>query len=801
MIQDLRIGFRVLRTRPGFSFVAVLTLALGIGAATVIFSVVNGVLLRPLPLPESDRLVRIEEQHDQSVNPSNLTHASFFDLIENTSTLEHLSAARFWTTNLADGDEPEQVSSLLVTADYFSALGVSPAIGRNFLTEEDQPGRGDVVIISNALWQRRYGADPDVIGKTINANGRPMTVVGVLPAGFRSGYPFQGDYDVWSPLVPGTLRSNRVSHLLGVIGRIKPDFTIDQSRSELATIATSIIAQNPGVDDPVFTIGAVRLQDRMVSTVRPAIFMFLSAVGLLLLIACANVANLLLARAASRQREMAIRSALGAGRVRLARQLLTESLLLGGLGGIVGLILAFGSLRLVTSLSPANFPRMNEVNIDVRVMVFAILVSLLTGLIFGLAPIIQLPGRSFSESLKDGSRGTGSRKGWLLNGLVAFEVSLTLIVLIGAGLLINSFLRVMQENRGFDPANVLTVNLNLPVSKYGTGAQQTAVLQQMLERVRAVPGAQSVGLTNVLPFSGGPATTFEIAGRPPVEPGNELTADIRIIDSNYFKTLAVPLRSGRTFTEQDTADAPRVMIINAELARQYWAGEDPIGRRVTMLHWGPPLTGEVVGVVGDVKSDGIDSTTRPMIYWPHPQFPSTFNNLVIRAAGDPSSIVAGVKSQIWSVDREQPLNRIETMEKIIANSAAPRRFYMFLLATFAFLSLALAAVGIYGVISYTAAQRTREIGVRVALGAQRGDVISMVVREGMLLALVGVVIGLTGAFGLTRLMTGLLYGVEAADPLTFGVISVLLSLVALVACYVPARRAAGVDPLTALRCD
>jgi putative ABC transport system permease protein len=802
MIQDLRVGLRALRTQPGFTFASALALALGIGATTLIFSVVNAVLLRPLPFPGADRVIRIEERHQQSAATSNLTYASFLDLGRQTAALEHIAAARFGTANLTDGAEPERVSSLLVSAEYFPALGMAPALGRAFLREQDTPGQDNVVILSHGLWQRRYHADPNLVGKTIKVGGVSVTVVGVMPPGFRSGHPFNGQYDIWAPLTAtGSLRNNRRSHLLGVIARLRSGSTIEQAQAELTAAARRIEEQNPGVD-PELNMNAIRLQDRIVTPMRPALIVFLCAVGLLLLIACANVANLMLARSAAREREMAIRAALGASRLRLARQLLTESALLGLIGGSAGLLIAVWGVKLIASLNSANFPRINEVNIDGRVLVFSFVVSLLTGALFGLAPALQLPKQELYETLKEGGRGAvGVRRAWLRQALVVFEVALALVLLVGAGLLVHSFLRLMQVNRGLDPTNVLTINLNLPSSKYPSGKQQTAVLRQILERISATPGVRSAGLTSTLPFTGGPATDFEIEGRPPAEAGQAPVADIRIVDPNYFRTLSIPLRTGRSFSERDDADAPRVMIINEEMARRHWPNENPIGRRVTMKDWGPPLTGEIVGVVGDVKADGLDSSTRPMIYWPYPQFPGIFNALVIRAEGDPMNIVAAVKSQVWSVDREQPLSRIQQMEEVISASVAPRRFNMLLLGIFATLALLLAAFGIYGVISYTVAQRTREIGVRLALGAQRRDVVSLVVIQGLKLILLGLALGLMAAFAVTRVVASLLYGVTATDPLAFIGVSLSLLLIGALASWLPARRAAQIDPMTALRHD
>ncbi|MBS1786898.1 MAG: ABC transporter permease [Acidobacteria bacterium] len=800
MFQDLRIGLRLLRSHPGFTFVAVLALGLGIGATTLIFSVVNAVLLRPLPFPQSDRIVRIEERHGQATRPLNLSYATFLDLRSQTGAIEHVAASRFGTANLTDGAEPEQVNVQSVTANYFSALGITPVLGRTFLPEEDLPDRSNVAILSYQLWQRRYGADPNLIGKTIKVGSSNATVIGVMPPGFRSSYLFAGQYDLWTPLVPtGSLSSNRRSHLLGVIARLKPDSKIEQAQSELSMIANRIERENSGVD-PDMALNAIGLQTRLVAPLRQTLIVFLCAVGSLLLIACANVANLLLARSASREKEMAIRAALGAGRLRLTRQLLTEGMLLASLGGAAGLLLSVWGIKLVSQLDPSNYPRINEVSIDWRVLGFSFLISMVTGVLFGLAPALQLPKHGLYETLKEGGRGSTSvRRNWLRQSLVVAEVALALALLIGAGLLINSFMRLMQVNRGFDPTNVLAINLNLPFSKYPDSTQQTAVLKQMLERVSAVPGVRSAGLISSLPFNGGPATDFVVEDRPPIPDNQAPIADIRIVDANYFRTMSIPLRSGRTFTEGDSAEAPRAMIINEELARRHWPGENPLGQRVTMKDWGPPLTGEIIGVVGDVKADGLDSDTRPMIYWPYPQFPGIFNNLVVRTNGDPAGVIAAVKSEIWAVDREQPLSRIQRMEEVIATSVAPRRFNMLLLGVFAVLALALSAIGIYGVISYTVAQRTHEIGIRLALGAGPSDVRSLVIRQGMRLVFVGGLIGLAGAFALTQLMAGLLFGIKATDPATFLSVTLLLVGIAWMACYLPARRATKVDPLTALR--
>ena len=797
--QDLRYGVRTLLKRPGFALVAILTLALGIGANTAIFSVVNAVLLRQLPYNNADRIIKVDESHAGPQGGGQLTYANFIDLSQDLShsgsSLEALAACRPWSFNITEGSEPERLSGAQVSSQLFDVLGVAPIDGRTFTDAEDQPNAEPVVIIGHGLWQRRFGADPNITGKAIRVNDLRCTVIGVMPPEFS--YP--NSSEVWTPLIArGALQNNRRSHLLTVIGRLKDGATLAQANAEVASVAARISEQYKGVD-PDLSLSAIGLQERLVAPIRPALLVLLFAVGFVLLIACANVANLLLARASSREKEMAIRAALGAGKGRLLRQMLTESLLLAVAGGAAGLLLALWSLDLIKAFAAINIPRLNEVSLDGRVLIFTLLLSLMTGVLFGLAPALRLSTFNLNESLKEGGRASsGATRNRLRHTLVIAEIAMSCVLLIGAGLLINSFVRLSQVNSGFDANNLLTMSVFLSPTKYDRGVKQTQVIAQILEKVRTVPGVRSASVVNVLPIQNAVATTFEIENRPSAN-GEELDANIEVIDPDYFSTMRISLLKGRHFTRQDAAQAPQVMIINETMARQYFADQEPLGKRITMKDWGPPLTGEIVGIVGDVKANGLEQETRPMIYWNHPQFPQIFNNLVIRSEADPMGIVAAVKNQIWSVDQEQTIASIRLMDRIIADSVAQRQFYMLLLAIFAFVALLLAAVGIYGVMSYTVTQRTHEIGVRLALGARQGDVLKMVVGHGLFLALIGTALGMITAYAVSRLMETMLYGITATDTLTFVSVALMLTGVALLACLVPARRAAKTDPMVALR--
>jgi putative ABC transport system permease protein len=804
LLQDIRYGLRMLWKSPGFTLVAIFTLALGIGANSAIFSVVNAVLLRPLSFKNPDALVKVNgELRKQGVDKEPLSYPDFVDLKAGAQSLEHVAAYNQTSGALTGEGEPERLRGANVSAELFPLLGVEPLIGRAFSAEEDRPESNPVVLLGHGLWQRRFGADPNVVGREIMLNGRSTTVLGVMPPDFN--FPVQGlPRDYWSPLAPsiGKRATERGSHYLNVIAGLRPGFTPAQAAGETQSIAARLEGQYPDTNTG-FSLNVISAHEELVKDVKPALLVLLGAVGFVLLIACANVANLLLARATARTKEIAIRTALGASRLRVLRQLLTESVLLSILGGSLGLLLAVWGVDLLMSASPADIPRVKEIGLDARALGFTFAVSIMTGLIFGLAPALQASKLDLNETLKEGGRGSteGLRRNRVRSLLVVSEIALSLVLLVSAGLLIKSFMRLSEVNPGFNPDHVLTVGVSLPPAKYTEERQQAAFFRETLERLRNSPGIVSAGAVFTLPLSGSNrANSFQIAGRPTPNPGEEPEANDRVTTPDYFQAMGIPVLKGRVFTERDNSDAPPVLIVNESFAHRFFPDEDPIGKRIIVDSERSPKGSEIIGVVGDVRHRSLDAEGGAEYYRSYLQSPERSMSLVIRTqASDPASIAATLRGVVQQVDKDQPLSNIQTMNQLLADSVARQRFNMLLLGIFSAVALMLAAVGIFGVMNYSVSQRTHEIGIRMALGAQGRDVLRMVVGQGMILTLIGVAVGLLAAFALTRVMSNLLFGVSATDPLTFAGVSLLLAAIALVACYIPARRATKVDPMIALR--
>lgn len=802
LLHDLRYAARLQRKNPGFTIVAVIALALGIGANTAIFSVVNTVLLRPLPYRDPERLVMVWEDASKYGYPRDTpAAANFIDWRDQNQVFEGMAAIADSSFNLTGTGDPERLEGRRVSANLFQLLGVEPQVGRVFTAAEDQPGAQRVVLLSYALWQRRFGGDPNIVGQALTLNGESYVVVGVMPARFQ--FPTSDD-QAWVPIAFTQQEAeNRGRHYLQVLARLKPGVSLTQAQSQMSTIAARLQQQYPQSNAE---LGAVvqPLQEHLVGDIKPALLILLGAVGLVLLIACANVANLLLARAAVRQKEIAVRVALGAGRRRLIRQFLTESVLLSTLGGLVGLAIAYGGLLLLKAFIPENISQAREISIDLKVLGFTFLVSVATGLIFGLAPAIQAARFNQIETLKEGGRDAASGgSGKRLRGLlVTAEVAISLVLLIGAGLLINSFLRLRSVDPGFRAENLLTMKIVLPQPKYADFERRSAFYSDLIQRVQSVPGVRSAAVTTNLPlYRQGNSIGVGIEGQPPPPPGQERIVVTRIVSPGYFDTMGIQLLRGRHLTEQDTATTPNAVLISETMARRYWPGEDAIGRRIST---GTVTSADdwiqIVGVVKDVRQFQLNAEPRPQMYLSYRQ--AGFfepRDLVVKTDVDPSRLAATVRKAVWEIDRDQPVSNIQTMDEIMADSIARQRFSMLLLAIFAAVALVLAAVGIYGVMSYSVAQRTREIGIRMALGAQTGAVLKLAVVYGMKLVIAGILIGLVAAFALTRVMSTLLFGVTPTDPTTFTLISLILVAVAALASYVPARRATRVNPIIALR--
>ena len=807
LLQDLRYSARLLMKKPGFTLIAVLTLALGIGANTAIFTAVDAALVHSLPYKNPERLVQLWETRKTQEWKLDASYPDYLDWGQATDVIEGICGYSGWggSFTLTGHDAPERIEGVRVTASFFSVLGIEPMLGRAFLPGEDKPDAEPTVILSHGLWQRRFGADPQIIGQRLTLDGAGYTVLGVLPRGFQ--FAPAGQAELWLPLQPRPFQVNRrFLHWLDVIARLKPGVSLEQAQAKMNVIAARIEKENK--DSHVGAeIKIVPLREQILGSVRSLMLVLLGAVGCVLLIACANVANLQLVRATGRRREIGIRLALGATRWRLARQLLSESLLLAFIGGVSGLVLAAWGIELLIAVIPAgmldSMPYLRGLTINPRVLFFTGAITLLTGIIFGLAPAWQSSQLDLQTSLKDGGQSSSSASRQRFRSLlIVSEIALALMLLIGAGLMIRSTRQLLAVNLGFKPEHLMTLRMELPPSRYKEDDQQRAFHQQLLARVESLPGVVSVGTINWLPMQGGSGDVLKVEGQTPPPPGQEPKTGTRVVSSNYFRTMGVSLIKGRYFTEQDNQSSTSVLVINRTLASQLFPNQDPLGHRLFFVG-DKPVPHEIIGVVDDEKVGGPDENAPSLVYRSYLQDPWDKVNLVVRTAGEPQNIVNAVRGEVRAMDPDLALFSVATMEQLVAETPATflRRYPAILMGVFAVIALILATVGIYGVISYSVNQRTQEIGVRMALGAQTRDVLKLVVKQGMSLAVIGISLGLIASLALTRLMKSLLFGVSATDPLTFVVIAALLTFVALIACYIPARRAAKVDPIVALRCE
>ena len=800
ILNDLRYGARLLVRAPGFSAVAIAALAIGIGANTTIFSVVNTLLIQRLPYAEADRLAVVWEHNlprdrqNNVVSPGNFIHWR-----EMNRVFDDIAAVgmTFNVTLVGYGD-PAEIPFQYVTASFFPILGVQPAMGRPFTVDEDRP-RSRVAVISDRLWRGRLNADPGILNRAITLQGVSHAVVGVMPPGFSF---LDKTVDIWLPVgFPAEARTPRGRWMM-TVGRLKPGVTLEQAQRDMSRVAEALTKQFPDFNTG-WTARVVGLREQLTGDVRPALFVMLGAVVFVLLIACANVANLLLARATSRQRELAVRAALGAGRGRLVRQLLAESLVLAAIGGAAGLALAWWSLQLLRSVVAERLPvqRLEMVGIDPYVLAFTAAASLVSGLFFGLVPAFTAAGPRLNDSLKEGGRtGSGARGKRARSAFVVVEIATALVLLVGAGLLVRSFIRLMDVDTGFETAHTVTMRVSLPASRYQEPAR-AQFFERLFARIDALPGVQSSGGISFLPLTGlGAATGYEVVGQPAPPLGQEPVADVRVITNEYFKALGIPLLRGRLFDESQPSDAQNKVIVNETLARRHWPNEDPIGRRIK-ISWSDDREDEIIGVVGDVRHAELETEARATTYWPYARNAYTSMTLAVRTAGEPMSVVSSVREILRQQDSDIALADVKTMDEVVSRSVAQRRLMMLVLAIFAGAALLLAAVGIYGVIAYSVTQRTQEIGIRLALGAQRSDVLRMVVGQAAWLAGIGIVTGAAGAALLTRLMTDLLFDVEPFDPVTFAAVAALLGSVALLASYLPGLRATRVDPVVALRSE
>jgi putative ABC transport system permease protein len=806
LTQDVRYGVRMLAKHKAFTSVAVLTLALGIGANTAIFSVVNELLLRPLPYRDAERIVMLWEVTPEGRHQNTTSRANFRAWRSQNTSYENVAAFTDQRFNLTGDGEPEELSVQMATPELFKILGVDPLLGRTFLPDDD--GKAPVAVLSYGLWQRRFGGQASVIGQPITLSSITFTVIGVMPANFqfhikqRSGTGRPAELWTILPMTVGS-GANERGRFLSVVGKLKEGVTVDSAGAELRTIEARLSDEAPQFNKN-FSAEVLPLREQFFGNVRRPLWLMLGAVGFVLLIACANVANLLLSLATSREKEIAVRAALGARRTRIVRQLLTESLLLALLGSALGLGFAWLGIKALMLISPKDLVSFQSVSMNMTVLLWTLGVSILTGIIFGLAPALHISRLNLNDSLKDGGKSesgqaSGSRR--LRSALVVSEIALAVVLLASAGLLIRSFIRLQQVDRGFQTDNILTMVVRLPDAKYPQDAQVVAFFNQALEKVRQLPAVKSVGMVNHLPLYGGLGsnTGFKILGRPEPPPGQGPSTDVRVVDSDYFTTMGIPLLRGRNFTSDELREPRQKILINEVLARTYFASEDPIGQRLDVAMFEKPTPAEIIGVVGNVRYDSLVDESPPAVYFPHPDLAYSFMTLVVRTDGEPTAVAPAIQREIRTLDPNQPVSDLRTMNQVMSEWVSRSRFNTLLLGLFAGLATLLSAVGIFGVMNYSVALRTRELGLRLAVGAQPRQVLLLVLKQGFLLTIVGVVLGLAAAFALTRLLSGLLFGVAAVDVTTFATISLLLVVVSLLACYLPARRAMRIDPLTALR--
>ena len=823
ILHDIRYGVRTLVRAPGFTAVVIIVLALGIGANTAIFTVVNAVLLRSLPYPDSDHLVMLWETNPRfqiGIDTLPVTAGDFVDWKEQNDVFEHISAFGARRFNLTGMGEPEQIGGVSVSANFFRLMGVEPIssppsggryAGRAFRDEDAQPGAGHVVVISYALWQRRFAGQLDVIGKTLTLDGESYTVIGVAPEGFQFPRAKELPYfvgvatqtDLWKPMTLSDdfINKKRIDHQLCVIARLKPGVTTERAQAVMTAIAARLEQSLPDSNQGV-GVRVVPLAEQVTGNVRPALLVLMSAVALVLLIACANIANLMLARSLARHKEFAIRTALGASRGRVVRQLLTEALLLSLTSALLGTLLSLWGVKAMLSLFGENLPRVHEISVDVRVLGFTVAIALLTSVLFGLTPALQASKLNLNESLKEGARGVsgGARHNQVRSALVISEVALSLVLLVGAGLAIKSLAGLLNVDPGFKADNTITMRIALLGSKYPTD-RQIAFFQEVNRRVEALAGVQSIGLISSAPLSGGVyAGGFSIEDKTTSD--ENLAADRRMISPDYFNAMGIPLIKGRSFTDRDQPTSTGVALVSESWARRFLPDEDPIGKRIKLGGRDssrPWLS--IVGIAGDVRDTAVESDAKPCVYLPYPQLPSSGMSVVVRAGFDPKALIPAIRDEVWAIDKDQPVTDIKTMDQYVADSVSPRRLNALLLGVFASLALVLASVGIYGVMAYSVTQRVHEIGIRMALGAQKTDVLRLVIAKGLTLTVIGMAIGSLAAVALTRAMKSILFGVSATDPLTYAAVAVLLAGLALLACWLPARRAANVDPMVALRCE